>query len=108
MVALVVLLAGGLAVRLALVDVEGHYGDGVVMGRWADSMATYGPGGFYGPDASIYPALLYVFWPIGVFLDGVDQARAIKGLSIPFDLAIGVVKIVGLSEALGPVGAVAV
>ncbi|MEX0710451.1 MAG: glycosyltransferase family 39 protein [Chloroflexota bacterium] len=102
LVALVVLLAGGLAVRLALLDVEGHYGDAVVMGRWADSMATYGPGGFYGPDASIYPALLYLFWPIGVFLDGADQARAIKGLSIPFDLVIGVVVYVAARRLVGP------
>jgi hypothetical protein len=102
LVALVVLLAGGLAVRLALVDVDGHYGDAVVMGRWADSMATYGPGGFYGPDGSIYPALLYVFWPIGVFLDGVDQARAIKGLSIPFDLVIGVVVYLTARRLVGP------
>lgn len=91
LVALVILLVGGLAIRLAAVDVTGHYGDGVVNGRWADSMAKYGPWGFYGPDQSLYPALLYLFWPIGVFLDGADQARAVKGLSIPFDLAIGVV-----------------
>jgi Gpi18-like mannosyltransferase len=101
-VALVVLLVGGLAVRLALLDVDGHYGDAVVMGRWAENMARYGPGGFYGPDASIYPALLYLFWPIGVFLDGVDQARAIKGLSIPFDLAIGVVVYVAARRMVGP------
>ena len=96
------LLAGGLAVRLALLDVDGHYGDAVVMGRWAENMARYGPGGFYGPDASIYPALLYVFWPIGVFVDVADQARVIKGLSIPFDLIIGVVVYLAARRLVGP------
>jgi len=50
-------------------------------------MATFGPWDFYRHDRAIYPALLYAYWRIGVLLDGLDQARAIKGLSIPFDPA---------------------
>jgi len=47
LVALVALLAAGLAIRLAVLDSTGHYGDSVVNGHWADRMATYGPWDFY-------------------------------------------------------------
>ncbi len=91
----------GLAVRLAVLDAPGHYGDAFVIGRWTDNLATYGPWSFYQHDGSIYPALLYAYWPIGVFLNGADQARAIKGLSIPFDLAVAVVLYVAASRFTG-------
>ncbi|MGZ8562556.1 MAG: hypothetical protein ACXWWU_02950, partial [Candidatus Limnocylindria bacterium] len=74
--ALIMLLAVGLAIRLAVLDAKGHGGDAIVIGRWADNLAQYGPWNFYQHDGSIYPALLYAYWPIGVFLDGADQARA--------------------------------
>lgn len=89
--ALAALLAAGLAIRLEVLDTKGHYGDALVIGRWADNMARYGPWDFYRHDGALYPALLYAYWPIGVLLDGAAQARAIKGASIPFDLAIAVV-----------------
>ena len=101
LVALALLLIVGLAIRLAVLDAPGHYGDAFVIGRWADNLATYGPWGFYQHDGSIYPALLYAYWPIGVFLNGADQARAIKGLSIPFDLAVAVVLYVAASRFTG-------
>lgn len=101
LVALLVLLAAGLAIRLAVLDAKGHLGDAIVIGRWADNLASYGPWNFYRHDGSIYPALLYAYWPIGVLLDGADQARAIKGLSIPFDLAIAVVVYVAASRLTG-------
>lgn len=101
LVALLVLLGVGLAIRLAVLDARGHPGDAIVIGRWADNLARYGPWGFYQHDGSIYPALLYAYWPIGVFLDGADQARAIKGLSIPFDLAVAVVVYVAASRFVG-------
>lgn len=100
------LLAIGLAIRLAVLDARGHPGDAIVIGRWADSLAAYGPWGFFDHDGSIYPALLYAYWPIGALLDGADQARAIKGISIPFDLAVAVVvyliatRLVGRGRAL--------
>jgi Gpi18-like mannosyltransferase len=100
-----VLLAAGLAIRLAVLDAKGHPGDAIVIGRWADNMAEFGPWDFYRHDGAIYPALLYAYWPIGVFLDGLDQARAIKGLSIPFDLAIGVVAYLAARRMVGPVRA---
>jgi len=90
-VGLAVVLIAGLAIRLFVLNAKGHYGDAVVIGRWTDNMAMYGPGDFYHHDGALYPALLYAYWPIGVLLDGVAQARAIKGISIPFDLALAVV-----------------
>ena len=102
LLALVILLVAGLALRLYVLDTKGHYGDGVVIGRWADNMARYGPWDFYKHDGAIYPALLYAYWPIGVLLDGADQARAIKGTSIPFDLAIAVVVYLAARRMIGP------
>jgi Gpi18-like mannosyltransferase len=102
LLALVILLVAGLAIRLAVLDTKGHYGDLLVNGRWTDNMARYGPWDFYRHDGAIYPALLYAFWPIGVLLDGAAQARAVKGLSIPFDLAIGVVAYLAARRMVGP------
>ena len=99
---LAVLLVAGLAIRLVVLNAEGHYGDTLVNGRWADNMAKYGSWDFYRYDGAIYPALLYAFWPIGVLLDGAAQARAVKGLSIPFDLAIGVVLYLATQRLVGP------
>jgi Gpi18-like mannosyltransferase len=102
LLALVALLVAGLAIRLAVLDAKGHYGDAAVIGRWANNMARYGPWDFYRHDGAIYPALLYAYWPIGVLLDGADQARAIKGTSIPFDLAIAVVVYLAARRIIGP------
>jgi Gpi18-like mannosyltransferase len=101
--ALALLLAVGLAIRLAVLDAKGHFGDAFVNGRWADNMAQYGSWDFYRHDGAIYPALLYAYWPIGVLLDGAAQARAVKGLSIPFDLAVGVVAYLAALRMVGPV-----
>ena len=100
--ALAILLLAGLAMRLAVLDAKGHPGDAIVIGRWADHMAMYGSWDFYRHDGALYPALLYAYWPIGVLLDGVAQARAIKGVSIPFDLAIGVVAYLAARRMVGP------
>ena len=101
LLALGLLLAIGLAIRLAVLNAKGHPGDAIVIGRWADNLARYGPWGFYQHDGSIYPALLYAYWPIGVLLDGADQARVIKGLSIPFDLAVAVAVYLAASRMVG-------
>jgi len=99
---LALMLIAGLLIRLAVLDAKGHVGDAIVIGRWADNMATYGPWNFYRHDGAIYPALLYAYWPIGAFLDGAAQARAIKGLSIPFDLLIGIVAYLAARRMVGP------
>ena len=103
--ALAALFAVGLGLRLAALDVPGHYGDSIVMSRWAENMAAYGPWRFYQHDGAIYPALLYAYWPLGVLFDGADLARAIKGLSIPFDMAIGLVVYFTARHLIGPVRA---
>ena len=100
--ALTTLLAVALTVRLALLDAPGHPGDAIVIGRWAANMATFGPWNFYEHDGALYPALLYAYWPLGVFLHGADLARAIKGVSIPFDLAVGVVLYLAARRLVGP------
>lgn len=102
---LALLVLAGLAMRLAVLDAKGHYGDAVVIGRWADNMARYGPWDFYKHDGALYPALLYAYWPIGVLLDGAAQARAIKGISIPFDLVIGIVAYLVARRMVGPLRA---
>ena len=85
------LLAVSLAIRLWAVGLDGHSGDVLVIHRWAELMAEVGPWQFYGHSLSIYPALLYLYWPLGLALDGEALDLAIKGSSIPFDLAIGVI-----------------
>jgi hypothetical protein len=83
------LLLVALGIRLLAVGAQGHVGDVSIVSRWAERMAEVGPLAFYAGDAAIYPALLYVYWPLGVAFDGDALHTAIKGLSIPFDLAIG-------------------
>jgi Gpi18-like mannosyltransferase len=103
--ALVAVFAVGLGLRVAAIDVPGHYGDSVVMSRWAQNMAAYGPWRFYHHDGAIYPALLYAYWPLGILFDGADLARAIKGVSIPFDLAVGLVTYLVARHLIGSVRA---
>jgi hypothetical protein len=95
---LVGLLVVALAARLLVLDVPGHPGDVRIMARWAERMAEVGPWRFYEASGSIYPALLYVLWPLGVLLDGEPLRLAVKGLSIPFDLAVGI-GLFGISRA---------
>jgi hypothetical protein len=87
---LVGLLAVSLVVRVAALQVDGHNGDVRVTAGWAERMAEVGPWRFYEGSGSIYPALLYPLWALGSDLDGEALLLAIKGLSIPFDIALGV------------------
>jgi hypothetical protein len=84
------LLLFALAIRILVMPVPGHSGDVAVMSRWAENLATYGPIFFYQHDGAIYPALLPVLWPVGLLFDGETLAWVIKGISIPFDLLLGV------------------
>src|SRR5918996_3840825 len=83
------ILAGSLLLRLWVLDVPGHSGDVRVIARWAENMAERGSIGFYAVDNAIYPAFLYVVWPLGLALDDEALFTAIKALSIPFDVALG-------------------
>ena len=60
------------------------------MSRWAENLAEHGWFAFYQHDTAIYPALLPFLWPLGVLLDGDALTLAIKGISIPFDVALGI------------------
>jgi len=90
LIGLIGLLLVGLAIRLVVVDWPGHDGDTAVTARWAENMARYGPWNFYEHDRADYQALLYVYWPLGAQFDADALVRAVKGLSIPFDMALGV------------------
>jgi hypothetical protein len=87
---LILLLVASVALRLLVLDWEGHNGDVRVTAGWAERMAEVGPLRFYEGSGSIYPALLYPLWGLGALLDGEALNVAIKGLSIPFDVGIGV------------------
>ena len=90
LVQLGLLLLASLAVRLLALELDGHNGDVRVTARWAEYMAEVGPWRFYEGSGSIYPALLYPLWLMGALLDGDALHIAVKAMSIPFDLAIGV------------------
>jgi len=83
-----VLLLLGLVIRLVLVIVPGHNGDTSIMVGWAEYLATNGGADFYRDAGSIYPALLYVLWPLGIWLDDPQLGLVLKALSIPFDMAL--------------------
>ncbi len=85
---LIVLLVVATALRLLALEVEGHNGDVRVTAGWAERLAEVGPWRFYEGSGSIYPALLYPLWAVGSDLDGDALLLAIKGLSIPFDIAL--------------------
>ena len=87
---LLLLLVVSVAVRIAALQVDGHNGDVRVTAGWAMRMAEVGPWRFYEGSGSIYPALLYPLWALGSDLQGDALLLAIKGLSIPFDSALGI------------------
>ena len=76
-------------VRIFALDVPGHVGDVYVDSNWAERMAAVGPLAFYQGSGSVYPALLYLYWPLGVAFDGDALSYAIKALAVPFDVAVG-------------------
>ena len=104
---LILLLVAGTVVRIVLINARGHGGDLIVTTRWAESLAQAGPWGFYGIDRSVYPVLLYPLWPIGVLFDGDALNTVVKGMSIPFDVGLGIVLFAGLRRIIGDWRAVA-
>ncbi len=102
--ALVLLLLGGLALRLTIAYIlfpaSGFATDVSSYVSWALTMAGHGPGGFYASAGfSDYPpGYLYVLWPVGVLsnlLGGNDPASlATAFIKIPpmlLDIAVGYV-----------------
>jgi dolichyl-phosphate-mannose-protein mannosyltransferase len=105
-VGLAVVLVLAVGVRWQAVGMAGHNGDVHIIHLWAERMAEVGPWGFYPGWVSVYPALLYLYWPMGLLLDGHALDLAIKASSIPFDLAIGLVLWMVVRRHAGAVAAV--
>ncbi|MEA2026915.1 MAG: hypothetical protein U9O18_09500, partial [Chloroflexota bacterium] len=96
--ALIVLLLGGLALRLTIAYVlfpaSGFESDLATYGAWAAAMAEHGPGGFYDSVsfADYPPAYLYVLWAVGLLAGpNGDPAEFIKLPPILLDIAVGYV-----------------
>jgi dolichyl-phosphate-mannose-protein mannosyltransferase len=106
LVALAVVMVAAVVARLVALGLDGHSGDVLIIHRWAERMAEVGPWGFYPGWVSVYPALLYAYWPMGLLLDGEMLDLAIKGSSIPFDLAIGLLLWLVVRRWRGPFAAV--
>ena len=88
---LVILLVVAALVRIAGLWSPGHGGDLFAFVTWAEDAARLGLAGYYpGGGDSNYPPMVYLLWPLGVALDGGGLTLAIRTLSIPFDLALGV------------------
>jgi Gpi18-like mannosyltransferase len=85
-----VLFLVALLIRLPLVLLPGHGGDVGLTDAWAERIATTGPATFYDNATNVYPAILYVLWPLGIAFQGAPLELVVKGLSIPFDLALGI------------------
>jgi len=102
--ALILLLLGGLALRLTIAYVlfpgSGFESDLGTYTSWSLTLASSGPAGFYASAgfADYPPAYLYVLWPIGLLADalgGGNAAGAASGLiKLPpmlMDIAVGYV-----------------
>lgn len=89
--ALWIIVGLGALARLAGLWGPGHGGDLFAFLTWAEDAARDGLTAYYanGGDSN-YPPMLYLLWPLGVALDGGELTFAIRLLSIPFDLALGV------------------
>lgn len=90
-VALVLLLALGLALRLWALGGTGYPSDPREVTRWAEGVAAHGLGGFYeNIQGGYYPLILYLLAPLATLFQGDALYVAVKGAVIPFDLLIGV------------------
>jgi hypothetical protein len=88
--ALLLLVVAGTLARIAGLVGPGHGGDLHAFIDWAEGSARSGLGSYYGHggDAN-YPPMLYLLWPLGVWLDGAALSDAIRLLSVPFDIGLG-------------------
>jgi Gpi18-like mannosyltransferase len=104
---LALVLAAGFGLRLWTLGLDGHNGDVLIMHGWAERIAEVGPFTFYEGQLVVYPVLLYLYWPLGSLFDGEALDLVIKGSSIPFDLAIGLVLWLVVRRRAGDLAAVA-
>jgi hypothetical protein len=101
-------LLAAMVVRIVLLAVPGHRGDVSIMAGWAERIAEVGPWRFYEGSGSIYPALLYPLWALGAAFDGEALQGAIKALSIPFDIGVGLMLFFAIRAVSGERGALTV
>jgi dolichyl-phosphate-mannose-protein mannosyltransferase len=106
LIGLAIVLILAVALRWLAIGMTGHNGDVHIIHLWAERMAEVGPWGFYPGWISVYPALLYLYWPMGLLLDGQALDLVIKASSIPFDLAIGLVLWLVVRRRAGTITAV--
>lgn len=80
----------GIALRLVVLRAPGFPSDVSTFEAWAQRLAKIGPGGFYAPGyfSDYPPGYLYVLWLLGTLFDGEVLRLAVKGMSIPADVAI--------------------
>ncbi|HEY6958506.1 MAG TPA: phospholipid carrier-dependent glycosyltransferase [Candidatus Limnocylindria bacterium] len=80
----------GVALRLVVIRAQGFPSDVSTFEAWAERLAQIGPGGFYEPGyfSDYPPGYLYVLWLLGALFDGEFLRLAVKGMSIPGDMAI--------------------
>jgi Gpi18-like mannosyltransferase len=104
---LAAVLATGLGLRLWALGLDGHSGDVLIIHGWAERLAEVGSWNFYEGQLAVYPAMLYLYWPMGLLFDGEVLDLVIKGSSIPFDLAIGLVLWLVVRRPAGDLAAVA-
>jgi dolichyl-phosphate-mannose-protein mannosyltransferase len=104
---LAAVLVAGLGLRLWALGLDGHSGDVLIIHRWAERLAEVGSWNFYEGQLAVYPAMLYLYWPMGLLFDGEVLDLVIKGSSIPFDLAIGLVLWLVVRRPAGDLAAVA-
>jgi Gpi18-like mannosyltransferase len=96
------LLVAAALVRIIGLFGPGHLGDITAFVQWAEDAARLGLGNYYlGGGNANYPPMLYLLWPLGVALDRFDLVLAIRALSIPFDLALGVLLFRTVRSATG-------
>ena len=104
---LALVVVAGIALRLWALGLDGHNGDVHIIHGWAERLAAVGSWSFYEGQLTVYPALLYLYWPMGLLLDGEALDLVIKGSSIPFDLAIGLLLWLLVRQVAGDLAAVA-
>lgn len=88
--ALLGIVALGLIARLLAITGPGMHSDLMTFGQWAERVAQHGIRHYYAAGGTAnYPPVLYLFWPLGKLFDDEMLRSAIRALSIPFDVAIG-------------------
>jgi predicted membrane-bound dolichyl-phosphate-mannose-protein mannosyltransferase len=92
-VAIGVIIATGVLLRLLVLRSPGFPSDVATFQAWAERLAELGPARFYEPGyfSDYPPGYLYVLWLLGALFDGELLRLAVKAVSIPADVAIALI-----------------